>query len=216
MGKVSIDEATLLTSVLEFKGPYKKMHGEAERMLQPVIHSTLLCAAQSAQDHTGRQFFVTTEPVVFQDSTKLFANEVVYEGMNTDGMGIGVSTDDVMKILVEVKGRKSFPRSFEHFDKFDQSFSQLIQEAALALVSGKWHSELLIAVATIDWWYMFRIVDESDDKCTKFDVYDNWMHFVRAPYYLPEKVSLSNVQDVEDHHELITFLTSYLCTPSVL
>ena len=38
----------------------------------------------------------------------------------------------------------------------------MIQQAALALISGMWNMEVLIAVATIDMWYIGH-VDISED-----------------------------------------------------
>ena len=109
-----------------------------------------------------------------------------------------------MKILVEVKGRYSFPRDFLRISKFEQAFSQLTQEAALARTSEYWHTELLIALAKLDMWYLFQITDSSDDECVRFTITNSWVHYIDIPYIKEEHVC-----NTEDIRELITFLCSY-------
>ena len=156
------------------------------------------------------------EPIVFKDHQR-FADEAVYEE-ESNGVGIGISDKDRMRILVEVKSRKSFPDSFEYLGRFDRAFSQLIQEAALALVSCKWNTELLIAMATVDFWYLFQLIDESesDDDCVRLAINDSWFHGVYMPYFDSKDYSLANVQQIASHQLLISFLTAYLCSPSKL
>ena len=96
-------------------------------------------------------------------------------------------------------------------------FPQLLQQVALGLISYKWHTELLTALATLDMWYLFRIIDHSDNKCVKFDVRESWSHEVDAPYFTPnvdgKPFTLSNVQGMDHLIQLVHFLARFLSTP---
>ena len=43
----------------------------------------------------------------------------------------------------------------------------MIQQAALALISSKWHTELLVAMVMLDRWYLWGLVDISKDVDSK-------------------------------------------------
>ena len=122
--------------------------------------------------------------------------------------------------LVELKGLKSFPYNSDNLGRFDHAFSQLIHQTALSLISYKWHTELLIALATMDHWYIFRIIDASDDRCVKFTIYNSWSCGVTIPYFAPVvdemKCYMYFVQCAGHNLEhLISFLATYLSAQCV-
>lgn len=217
-GDVRLDESTLLASVFDFEEPIMHQRREGERLIQPAIHSTLKCAALSAETFTECIFTTSPEPIVYGTVEKLVADEAVYEcaPVSQTVAGISVSHNGTMRVLVEVKGKSSFPYHFRTLSRFNHGFSQLIQESALALIQGLWKKELLIALATLDSWLIFQIIDKSDDECIKFTINNTWFHhyFMMPTCTRPLKyVSLTNVENIDEHCALISFLTTYLCTP---
>lgn len=159
-----------------------------ERQLQPVVHSMLYCAAQAAQNRS-REYFVVSEPSVYQSRADRVSDEAVMEA---------ISEGDVIRILLEVKGSHVFPRCF--YQAGQQVFSQLIQQVALALKSNLWKKEILSGIVTRDEWLMFRIVDKSLDNG-------------RMQLHIQESTSIL-LQDPSVHpmpmHSCLTFLTDYL------
>ena len=136
---------------------------------------------------------------------------------------LGISWDFEMKILVEVKGKKSFPYSLQPLEsqsRFDRAFSQLIQEAALALLCRYWREELLIGLATLYRWYLFKIIDTStsEDKDVKImiTISNSWYHDIIPPQVQillpgPDRYSLNNIRNLDNLVQVISFLTEYLC-----
>lgn len=209
IGDIAIHEASLIASVNEFV-PQLRSRNNNERMILPVIHQTLRCAANSAEKHTKRVFYVLAEPSMYENEEDQLADEAIIES---------VRHDHLIKILVEVKGMGTFPYSMKPLHVFERNFCQLIQQTAMALISGKWKDRVLGALATDDMWYLFSIVDASDDALSQvyLDVNHCMYHTMATPQLARKEVGedrldLKNWQQIDEYRHLILFLASYLCT----
>ena len=98
-----------------------------ERQLKPVIHEMLMCAADTAQRTLHeRKFIVLVEPTIDPTVDNRLADEVIVKV---------ISENDLMRILLVVKGSNVFPKSVYQSQLV---FSQLIQQVALGLDSELW------------------------------------------------------------------------------
>ena len=179
-----------------------------ERMIQPVIHSTLLCAAGSARENTecDHDFNATTDsqlPLFM--SFQITASESVVDGK-------------AYRILVEIKGTGTFPYNLACTDGLDPLFCQVMQLAALALINQKWHAELLYAAVTADKWYLFNIEDISEHTQSevKLHIRRCLVHARRGRSRICKSKErffiMANLKNTVPLCLLIHFLTSYLCT----
>ena len=144
---IPIDQASILFSAKGFT-PLLLRRDDNEGMIRPVIHSTLGCAAFSAEQQTKRLFAVVAEPSVYQDMPDRLADEAVMETIRQYKY-------DLIRVLVEVKGTGKFPYDLQPFATFESNCCQLFQQTAMARIDGEWSDNLLIALATYDYWYLF-------------------------------------------------------------
>jgi hypothetical protein len=108
-----------------------------ERSIQPIIHNILLVAVQCVRR--------SSRGAVYTRSSDCY--EVIY--MNDD-----------LKVLIEVKGTCAYPyRLIEGA----RPMSQLLQQVALARLSGQWKNKVLAGLATHDEWNLFVIADCSKE-----------------------------------------------------
>ena len=139
---ISMIEATLET------------RSDNERVWQPFIHTTLLCAARLAEILTGNVFNVSN-PSFVKGCNDQLSDEAVYEN-------ICDLKSDVVRIFLEIKGSEKIP----HFllgQRGEHIFSQMLQQVALVLRSGMWNHELLCGAATSTVWYLFEAQDVSPE-----------------------------------------------------
>lgn len=163
------------------------------RVLSPVINTILWCAAGAATTafEGNRMYYVTQEPAVVPNRDDRLSDDAVWES---------ITENDVMRIIVEVKGSNAFPKFFPQAS--EQPFCQLIQEVALALESKMWKVEILAGLVTRDFWYIFHIQDISARHgSTQFQILNTWRFTLQNP----------NVDSGRSMMDLLDFLTEYLC-----
>ena len=108
-----------------------------ECSIQPIIHNILLVAVQCVRR--------SSRGAVYTRSSDCY--EVIH--MNDD-----------LKVLIEVKGTCTYPyRLIEGA----RPMSQLLQQVALARLSGQWKNKVLAGLATHDEWNLFVIADCSKE-----------------------------------------------------
>ena len=93
------------------------------------------------------------------------------------------------------------------------AFYQVLQGAALARVSTLWHTEVLLALATLHKWYFFSLADVSEGghSDVMFLVKQCFFHTLVAPRFpLPSRFvwySLKDVENIESHRLLVLWMT---------
>ena len=161
-----------------------------------------MCAAISASTLTGKTFIALTELSVYVNLADRISDETILECLKHQ---------KAIKVLVEVRGTGKFPYDFTPPGYFEDILCQVLQQTALALISNKWCNEILVAVATLDMWYILKIYDNSGPGLSdvKLGVNRCYYHSLEAPEN--PLTDLATVKNIDTHLLLIRFLTKYLC-----
>ena len=173
-----------------------------ERAIQPFIHNVLETAATLAQreSHCTRYFSVLYEPALYRGTSKRrVSDEEVCENKRRKFCEV-VDAKGALRILIEVEGTKKYPSRLVNGELM---MSQLLQQVALARVSGFWQGFLLAGVVTRSEWNLFVLLD-----CTSGDRNDLRLKVIK--FY-----SVNIVQETCEYFisDLVSLLHGYLLEP---
>lgn len=160
-----IDRDSLGLILRRFVGSTLQPRSNNERMIQPIVHQTLDCAAVKAEKISGHPFTVVSEPSIYLNRDDWVGDEAVIESV--------LCQHQRMKILMEIKGRGTFPfdvSSRKGLLLLIDPFSQLMYETALALLCNLWKEEITVGLATAQKWYLFRVMDASENEAANIQL----------------------------------------------
>lgn len=201
-----IDDCHFRQVFYQFREPLVQPRWNDEKVVQPLIHSALTTAAILAEQKSGRNFSVVSEPSINAFTEDRLADEAVLEC---------VSNEDLMKILVEVKGRATFPLELDAKGLllFESAFSQLMQQTAMALLSKYWMNEVIVALATSEMWYFFTVVDRTEDTNAdiQFSIVESLFHRINAPFKRVDALHDAFDARNEKTIDTLTVLLHFLC-----